>query len=723
MGARKRRPPQVYLNNLMHSRALRLLPALMLLGCVRNQASREPEAAYVRPDSCRPCHAQIAESYQHVAMSRSLYRPTPGNVIEDYRRNNRFYHAASNRHYRMTERQGHFYQRRFQLDTRGRETNALEVEITHIIGSGRHARSYLHQSSSGELTQLPITWYSQESGWGISPGYDQPKHADFSRVIDYNCMFCHNAYPKLPAGADRYGSIPRFPQQLPEGIDCQRCHGPGSRHIELASSGRSRPEAIRDAVVNPAKLTSERQMDVCQQCHLEITSAKLPQAVRRFNRPAYSFRPGEPLSDFLVHFEHPAGTGHDDKFEIVSAAYRLRKSRCFVKSAGRLTCITCHNPHRTPVGAAAITQFRAACMGCHTRVTSPHSDFAASDCAGCHMPKRRTEDAVHIVMTDHLIQRRKPSRDLVAPLQEKNEDYHGGVVFYDSPQLSEQERDLYLGIALTKDGADRRKGIALLEKGIAGKPPVEALIELANAYAAESNPRAAVENYQKALAIDPRQPMARYDLGRELAELGYLQGAREQYEQAIRDDPDLPEAHNNLGTLLAQLGEHGKAAEAYQNAIRSRHVYAEAHNNLGRLYADQGRMPKAQAEVEEALRCDPAFAPGFNTLGIIHATQGRMDLAIGDFEQAIKSVPEFAEAHYNLGRALHARKQLERAMAEYRRAIQLDRNLAPAHLSLGVALGEIGKLDEARAEFREALRLRPGYPDAQRNLQMLTDHK
>ena len=92
------------------------------------------------------------------------------------------------------------------------------------------------------------------------------------------------------------------------------------------------------------------------QCHLEPTSSEIPALIRRFNRGPFSFRAGEPLGSFLLAFDHAAGTGHEDKFEIVnSSAYRLRQSQCFLKSSSSraLTCLTCHDPHSVPRGEEA----------------------------------------------------------------------------------------------------------------------------------------------------------------------------------------------------------------------------------------------------------------------------------------------------------------------------------------------------------------------------------
>src|SRR5205823_139672 len=122
----------------------------------------------------------------------------------------------------------------------------------------------------------------------------------------------------------------------------QRCHGPGARHAGAAQTGRPADE-VRRLIVNPARLTPERQLEVCMQCHLETTSMQLPGAMQRSGRGVFSFRPGEPLAEYALYFDHGRGTSHEEKFELVSSAYRLRKSACFRAKSEELLCTACHS--------------------------------------------------------------------------------------------------------------------------------------------------------------------------------------------------------------------------------------------------------------------------------------------------------------------------------------------------------------------------------------------
>ena len=108
--------------------------------------------------------------------------------------------------------------------------------------------------------------------------------------------------PKFRRGHDDPRADPVF-LNVPEGIDCQRCHGPGEKHVQLAGNPKARREDIRASIVNPSRLAPERQMEVCMQCHLETTSFPLPNSIVRYERPPFSYRPGEPLADFILHFD------------------------------------------------------------------------------------------------------------------------------------------------------------------------------------------------------------------------------------------------------------------------------------------------------------------------------------------------------------------------------------------------------------------------------------
>ncbi len=227
-------------------------------------------------------------------MGRSFYQPAKIAPVKA------FYHAASDNYFAVIERAGQFYQRRWQTGFDGRQTNIDEKRIDYIMGSGNHVQAFLHLTSRNTLQQLPLGWYAEKGGyWAMSPGYDRPDYPGSTRLRAYECMFCHNAYPRnCPLGHDEPGAPPEFAYPIPLGIDYQRCHGPGQRHVEIAGRAGANLRDIRGSIVNPQRLSPDREAEVCMQCHLETTSGRLPHSIRRFDRAPFSYTPGQPLGIF-----------------------------------------------------------------------------------------------------------------------------------------------------------------------------------------------------------------------------------------------------------------------------------------------------------------------------------------------------------------------------------------------------------------------------------------
>jgi hypothetical protein len=158
----------------------------------------QPKAEYVDSSICAGCHADIAATYRQTGMGRSFHRVNASDRTENFTTHNTLYNKASDRYYTMLERDGKLYERRYQLGFEGQQANRIEKEIDYVVGSGDHARTYLHLTGEGKLIELPVSWYRELGGyWGMSPGYDRPGQQYFRRPIVFECMFCHNAYPSL----------------------------------------------------------------------------------------------------------------------------------------------------------------------------------------------------------------------------------------------------------------------------------------------------------------------------------------------------------------------------------------------------------------------------------------------------------------------------------------------------------------------------------------------
>ncbi|HXJ43679.1 MAG TPA: hypothetical protein VNH18_30630, partial [Bryobacteraceae bacterium] len=134
------------------------------------------DSGYVDSSACAGCHQQIWASYRKTGMGRSFARVRPENLGGDFQSNNTFYHSASDRFYTMFIRDGRYYQRRHQSGFDGAEENVVEKEIHYVVGSGNHARTYLHRTPEGRIFELPVAWYSEKGGhWAMNPGFDSPQ--------------------------------------------------------------------------------------------------------------------------------------------------------------------------------------------------------------------------------------------------------------------------------------------------------------------------------------------------------------------------------------------------------------------------------------------------------------------------------------------------------------------------------------------------------------------
>jgi Tfp pilus assembly protein PilF len=559
---------------------------------------------YVPDRACALCHSDLAKTYAEKGMARAFRRPRPETDIEDFSAP-AFVHSKSGQQLRMMRRDGRLVFERWQAGADGRPVDVFETEVDWILGSGDHARTYLYQTPGGEIYQLHLAWYTQEGRWGMAPGFDRADHEGVLRRVRRECVFCHTAYPDVPAGADAYGAPQVFPTEVPEGIGCQRCHGPGAEHVGQALGGIGSRAEIRASIFNPGRLPATKRDEVCQGCHLQ-PSVALP-GLRRFGRGDFSYRPGEPLSDYLVQVDiEEDGRSRSDRFEINHHPYRLQQSQCFLASGGQLSCLTCHDPHQRVPEAQKAAHYRAACESCHGQEACTRPEHAAGgDCVSCHMPKRRTEDVVHVVMTDHKITRRPGGPELLAPLEEREPVLVDIRLLPGGPGGALGE--VYRAAAVAR-AAGGSEALAYLEKKLAETRPVEPepWLDLAQAQLRAGRPADAERTLAGLLERSPGHPQALEWLALAQAGQGKSDAAIAELRQLLAQHPGRIEAEYNLGRLLAVRKQNDEAAQHLERVLRARPNLAAGWHSLGEIRAAQGRPKDAAACWRRALEIDPA---------------------------------------------------------------------------------------------------------------------
>src|SRR5262249_23258772 len=149
---------------------------------------------------------------------------------------------------------------------------------------------------------------------------------------------------------------------------------------------------------------------------------------------------------------------------------------------------------------------------------------ASQNCISCHLPKRRPADAIHVMVTDHLIEKRPiASADPVVEKHDGNTPPYRGTVrlYYPSTLENADEGELYLAVAQVRDEANLEEGLNHLEAALARYTGshAEFRFELGEGYRHAGKLDRALAAYQKAATEMPNDWRSLYRIGTTLTAL------------------------------------------------------------------------------------------------------------------------------------------------------------------------------------------------------------
>ncbi|MEE2699935.1 MAG: hypothetical protein VYD71_01050 [Bacteroidota bacterium] len=570
---------------------------------------------YIGKETCKQCHLEIYKSFMQTGMGQSL-RPAikaysalanTVTVIHD---------EDKNLFYEPFWKKDSLWLHEFQL--KGKDTtHSLKRKINYIIGSGHHTNSHLFEEN-GYLHQIPYTYYTQEKVADLPPGFEKGNNSRFSRKICLECVTCHNANPTNVEGSTHKYTV------IPNGIDCERCHGPGEAHLKQIQSGNwvDTSKYIDYSIVNPGKLPLDLQFDVCQRCHLQGT------AILSEGKSFTDFKPGQHLKEVMdVYIPKYEG---DESFIMASHVERLKESACF--KAGEMSCISCHDPHKS-VRTTTVTYFDNKCMQCHEMCKEEEYQ---NDCASCHMPASSSTDIPHVSITDHKIgihhKKVKTGKGAFLGLFAINNDNPNNLSkakAYLKRFESFEPNPIYLDSAFKFLQLSSNNYTSFI------------------AYYYLRNKNKELINFVMSNKLNDNKyscndmAMAYIRIGETYVKEGLNIDAEKFYKLAIQLMPYEIDYKIKYGSYLLNTDKKDDAFIVFTNALELNPTIKETHLNLGYIALLNAEFEKANNSLNKAIALDPNYVLAYENLVL----SAQMQNNIVDVKRYLKKILEIAPNH------------------------------------------------------------------------------
>lgn len=565
---------------------------------------------YVGMETCKGCHADIYNTYIQTGMGQSFDHATKQKSAADFT-HAPVYDKGLDFYYKPFWQNDSLYVMEYRTEG-GDTTHKLLQKVDYIVGSGQHTNSHIF-SKNGYLYQAPITFYTQKKQWDLAPGFEKGASSRFTRLIESECMTCHNGYPDfVKTSQNKYVTIKT-------GIDCERCHGPGGLHVKEKMAGNivDTSKGPDYTIVNPRRLSTELQNNICQRCHLQGIS------VLNDGKTFFDFRPGMHLSEVMNVFM-PQYEGAQDKMIMASHVERMKKSDCYV-SSGKMSCITCHNPH-VSVKFTQHSQYINACNSCHAAGKQKCTEKEAvrnakgNDCITCHMPRNGSIDIPHVAVTDHYIRKR--------PLDD----------------ATKSKITAFLGLkSFNNDNPDAITTARAFMEFFERYNPNKGLIDSALKYLNKEQSREASEKQnrdyirayfllndfgkvtQYAASLKPENITDAWDcyrIGESYSNIQLADKALPWYQRAVAIWPQSLDFQNKYGNCLLTLNKVKEAQDVFMYILRENPDYLSANVNLGFIYMQQGNKTMSYDYLMRALKLNPDYEQTLINLAVWHHNNG-----------------------------------------------------------------------------------------------------
>ncbi len=272
------------------------------------------------------------------------------------------------------------------------------------------------------------------------------------------------------------------------------------------------------------------------------------------------------------------------------------------------------------------------------------------------------------------------------------------------------------GLALMAKG-DFDEAIEQFQKALEINPSfTAAMVNLGMARMQKGETDEAIAIFQEVLEHNPENIEVENMIGNVYMNIKEYRLAERHFRNALLIEPAYTDAINSLGILYEKIGQWDEAMKEYKKTINIDPHYAEGYNNIGNIWRIKGNDEEALQWYEKATKADPFFIGSYNNMALIYQEKGEIQQAIRFYNEALEKAPTNAIVMNNLGSLYFSRGDINTAMDMWEKSIEVLPSYESPYNNLGAAYGKKGIFDKEIEMYQKALNINPDYADARLNL-------